>query len=70
MRPSLHPVFDKVPAAAAGAVSLAANAGAVVGAGLVLLATIYGDWVPAAWAAGVFALSGLLWHAADRSANR
>ncbi len=49
----------------AAAATLAAAAGSV----LVLFAAALGDWVPAVWAAGGFALAGALWQLADRASG-
>ncbi len=69
MRSILKPVFDAIPESAATPLTVAAGVAAAAGTGLVLLATAYGDWVPAAWSGGTFVLAGLLWHGSDHASN-
>ena len=63
-------LFDAIPATSATPLAAAATFAAAAGSGLILFATAYGDWVPAVWAAGVFALAGVLWHLADYASTR
>jgi len=49
--------------------SIASAVGALVGALLVLTATVYGSWTTLIPAAAAFALGGLSWQIADRMAS-
>ena len=62
-------LFDAIPTALGTPLAAAAVIVAAAGSVLVVFATAYGDWVPAAWAAGVFTLAGMLWHLADHASR-
>ena len=59
--------LDRIPSWMATPLSVAASLGATVATGLLLLAAIHGDPVPAVWGGGLFGVAGLLWQAADRT---
>jgi hypothetical protein len=66
----LSSIYDSIPPSAATALTAAAAVIAAVGAGLVFMATVYGDWVPAVVAAITFTIAGVMWHGADHAAHR
>jgi hypothetical protein len=67
MRPS---IYDSIPPLAATALTAAAAVIAAVGAALVFMATVYGDWIPAVVAAATFTIAGVMWHGADHAVHR
>jgi len=60
-------LFDAIPTSAATPLLVAAAAIGAVGAALVFVATVYGNWIPALGAAGAFVLAGVAWHGADHA---
>ena len=63
-------IYDAIPGSAAAPLTVASACIATVGAGLVLMATAYGDWIPALLAGIAFAVAGVVWHAADHAGHR
>lgn len=66
----LSAIVDRLPDWMAMPLSVAALLAAATATGLMLLAAVYGDPVPAYWGGGLFALGGLLWLAADHARDR
>lgn len=62
--------FENLPPQAAVPASVLATLCAVAGCGLILTGVIHGAWGPVVWALPLFALAGVLWHAADHAAGR
>ena len=70
MRRQLSSIYDSIPASAATPLTAAAAVMAAIGAALVFVATVYGDWIPALVAAVAFAIAGAMWHGADHAVHR
>lgn len=70
MRRQLSALYDGIPPSAATALTVAATVIASIGAALVFIATVYGDWIPAVVAAATFAVAGVVWHGADHAGHR
>lgn len=58
-----------VPRSWATPLVVAASALAAMGSVLVLLAIVYGDWMPAFGGAACFGVAGVLWHLADGASH-
>ena len=58
-----------VPRSWATPLVVAASALAALGSVLLLLAIVYGSWVPALGGAAAFGVAGVLWHLADGASH-